>query len=164
MADDNIIVLGFEGKSKAEDMLSLFEQWAEQGWITIEDAVVAVRGPGQEVEIKQTQSLTGKFAARGTGLGLAAGLLLGGPIGGLVAGATIGAIAGKMKDIGIDDDFVREATAALRPDSSALFLMGRTDDPERFYQELKPHKAIVASTSLSPEQERQLRDALAEEE
>jgi uncharacterized membrane protein len=164
MADNNIIVLGFEGKTKAEDMLTLFQEWAERGWITIEDAVVAVRGESQEVEIKQTKSVTGKYAARGTGIGLAAGLVLGGPIGGLVAGTAIGAIAGKMKDIGIDDDFVREATGVLRPDSSALFLMGRAEDPERFYAELKPHKAIVATTSLSPEQERRLRDALAEEE
>jgi uncharacterized membrane protein len=164
MADSNIIVLGFEEQTKAEDMLTLFRDWEEQGLITIEDAVVAVRGKSQDVEVKQTRSVTGKYAARGTGIGLAAGLLLGGPIGGLVAGTAIGAIAGKMKDIGIDDDFVREATGALRPESSALFLMGRAEDPERFYQELKPHKAIVATTSLSPEQERRLRDALQDEE
>ena len=93
--ENNVIVLGFEGQTTALDMLSLFETFQEKGIIELEDAVVATRGVTDKVEIKQTQSVTGKFTLRGTGIGLLAGVLLGGPIGGLVAGATIGAIAGK---------------------------------------------------------------------
>lgn len=160
---NNIIVLGFEGVSTAEDMLSTFELMQEQGIITLEDAVIATRATGGHVEIKQTHSETGKFALRGSGVGLLAGLLLGGPIGGLVAGATIGAIGGAMKDQGIDDAFIRQISEALVPDSSALFLMGRAEDADRFYKEIKPFKAMVATTTLSEEQERMLKDALAEE-
>jgi uncharacterized membrane protein len=161
--ESNIIVLGFEGESTAEDMLSTFTDMQERGLVTIEDAVVATRGPGSNVEVRQTHSVTGKYAVRGTGIGLLAGLLLGGPIGGLVGGAAIGAIAGALKDQGIDDKFINDITKALRPNSSALFLMGKADDPEAFLKELKPLKALVATTTLSEEKERRLKEALAEE-
>ena len=161
--ESNIIVLGFESESAAEDMLSTFMHLQEQGLVTMEDAVIATRGPGRDVEIKQSHSETGKYALRGTGIGLLAGLLLGGPIGGLVAGATIGAISGAMKDSGIDDKFIQQASGALSPNSSALFLMGKAEDPDKFYDEIKPFKAIVATTTLSAEQERRLKEALAEE-
>ena len=83
------------------------------GLITIEDAVIASRGVGQNVEIKQTQSVTGKYTLRGSGIGLLAGFLLGGPIGGLIGGTAVGAISGALKDIGIDDKFIREASEML---------------------------------------------------
>ena len=42
--------------------------------------------------------------------------------------------------------------------------MGKADDPEKFFEELKPFKALVATTSLSAEQEIRLKKTLAEEE
>ena len=71
--------------------------------------------------------------------------------------------ASAMKDLGIDDKFIQDATKALPPNSSALFLMGRAEDPERFYEALGPYKATVATTTLSPEQEQRLKRVLAEE-
>ena len=161
--ESNIIVLGFDNEFAAEEMLSTFELMQEQGLVTIDDAVIATRGTGTGVDIKQTRKLTGKYAARGTGIGLLAGLLLGGPIGGLAAGATIGAIAGAMKDNGINDKFIRQTSEALSPNSSALFLMGKADDPDKFLQELEPFKALVATTTLSEEAEKRLKQTLAEE-
>ena len=162
--EGNIIVLAFEGASTAENMLTNFEEMQEKGWLTIEDAALATCSPSRNVEIKQTQSLTGKYTARGGGIGLLAGLLLGGPIGGLVGGTIVGAIAGALKDYGIDDKFIQEITEALKPDSSALFLMGEAHEPESVLEELRPFKAVVASTTLAPEQENRLKKALAEEE
>jgi uncharacterized membrane protein len=162
--ENNVIVLGFEGQTTALDMLTLFETLQEKEILVIEDAVIATRGVSDKVEIKQTQSVTGKFTLRGTGIGLLAGVLLGGPIGGVVAGATIGAIAGKMKDIGIDDKFIKETSRALGPNSSALFLMGHALDRDKFMEEIRPFKAVVASTTLSPEQEKELQAALKREE
>lgn len=161
--ESQIIVLGFEGEATAETMLAVFEDMEDRGLVTIEDAVVAFRKGAAPVEIKQTQSVTGKYALRGTGIGLLAGLLLGGPVGGLVGGAAIGAITGALKDLGIDDKFIRDVTEAMRPDSSTLFLMGKAKDPAKFLEELKPFKAVVATTTLSEEQEKQIRAALAQE-
>ena len=162
--DSNIVVLRFDGKSQAENMLSIFDDMQERGIVTLEDAVIASRGPGDNIEIEQTQSVTGKYTLRGSGIGLLAGLLLGGPVGGLVGGTVAGAVAGAMKDVGMDDKFIRETSEMLTPGSSALFLMGKADDPDKFLDELRPFKALVATTSLSAEQENRLKRTLAEEE
>jgi uncharacterized membrane protein len=162
--DSRIVVLRFDSEIQAEDMLSVFDDLQKRGIVTLEDAVVASRGSGDHVEIKQSQSVTGKYTLRGGGIGLLAGLLLGGPIGGLVGGTVVGAVAGALKDVGMDDKFIRQTSEMLTPNSSALFLMGKADDPVKFFDELKPFKALVATTSLSAEQENRLKRTLAEEE
>jgi len=173
--ENSLIVLAFEEEpfnvedafsttTKAEGFLENILMWQEQGLVDIEDAVVALRGKGGKLKIKQTKSLGGKYALRGSGIGLLAGLLLGGPIGGLAVGAGIGAISGKMKDIGIDDKFINEISEGLAPNTSGLFLLGKSNDPDKFLEQIRPFKAFVATTSLDPEREKALRDALKREE
>jgi uncharacterized membrane protein len=112
---------------------------------------------------RQTHSEKGKFALRGSGIGLLAGLLVGGPIGGLVGGAAVGVIAGALKDYGIDDDFIEEVSESLKPDSSALFLMVSNAKAEETLERLKPFKAKVLNTTLSEEQEQKLKEVLEKE-
>ncbi len=159
----NLVVLAFEGEHTAENMLVDFQQMEEEGLLEMEDVVIASRGQGKHVSIKQTHSETGKLTLRGGGIGLAAGLLLGGPIGGLVAGTAIGAIAGSLKDYGIDDHFIKDVEGYLRPDTSALFLLGEAQEAEKVLERLQPFKAKVLKTTLTDKQERRLRDTLAEE-
>ena len=159
-----IVVLGFEDQFAAEDMLGILGKLQEEGLIELEDAVVASRRSGAEVQIKQTHSETGKFALRGTGIGLLAGLLLGGPILGLAGGAAIGAIAGSMKDQGIDDKFIREVSEWVQPGTSALFLMVKEAKADKVHEQLKPFKAKVLTTTLPEESEQRLKRTLAEEQ
>lgn len=168
---NNIVVLGFENRYGAEAMLENLEKWQEEGLIEVEDAVIASAGPDGKVEIQQTQrSEEGKFALRGGGVGLLAGALLGGPILGLVAGVAAGAFKGKRadklaaKEHGLDDDFVGVTSGWVRPERSALFLLVKQANAEELRARLQPLKAIVLTTTLAPEQEAQLRQALAEEE
>ena len=174
--DYNIIVLMFEEEepvafgdpafkhTKADNMLENVQMWQDQGLYELADAVIATCNPSGDVNIKQTQSVTGKYSLRGSGIGLLAGVLLGGPIGGLVGGAAVGAIAGKMKDIGIDDKFIKEVTKGLRPNTSALFLMGKALDQEKMMEEIRPFKATIASTTLPAEREKELQALLRREE
>jgi len=164
---NNIVVLGFENRYGAEAMLDDVHRWQEEGLIEVEDAVLAVAEADGQVEIQQThRSESGKFALRGGGVGLVAGALLGGPILGLFAGVTAGALKGRGRDkvYGLDDDFVRAASGWVRPERSALFLLVRGADAERLRAELGPLTATVLTTTLDPEQERLLRQVLAEEE
>jgi len=158
--DNQMIALGFEGQATAEKMLGQVQTWQERGIIKLDDVVVASRGQEAKVDIHQTRTLTGKYAVRGGGLGLLAGLLLGGPVGGLVAGAAAGAIAGKRKDIGIDDHLIKEVSDELRPDTSILFLLGKSVDSKRLGQELSSLDASVITTSLSEVQQDRLKQLL----
>ena len=104
------------------------------------------------------------IAKIGAGAGIFAGLLLGGPIGGLAAGAAIGAITGKMKDYGIDDKFIKEISAGLGYNSSAIFLLVKEARGEEVMERLKPYKGVVLSTTLAPEAQARLEQALSKEE
>lgn len=158
-----VVVLGFDNQYAAEGMLESITKMQEEGLIELEDAVIASRGPGTQVEIQQTRSETGKFALRGTGIGLLAGLLLGGPILGLAGGAAIGAISGAMKDHGLDDKFVNQVSEWVRPNTSALFLLVKEAKGEEVLARLKPFKAKILTTTLSDEQEKRLKEILAKE-
>ena len=160
--ESRIVVLGFDNQYAAEGMLEDLHRMQDEGLIDLEDAVVASRGVGTRVEIKQTRSATGKYTGRGTGIGLLAGLLLGGPIVGLVGGAAIGAIVGGLKDYGIDDKFIDEVSEWVAPNSSALFLLVREARAEEVLKRLKPWKANVLTTNLPEESEKRLQETLAE--
>lgn len=159
----NIIGLAFEGRETAKGWLKDLEKLAEEGHIEILDAVLVSRGVGDHVEMKQTQSMKGKYAKRGTGIGFLAGLLLGGPILGAAGGAAVGAITGSMKDIGIDDQFIAEIAQGIGPNSSMLFLMTQNAD-EKVINYLKHFKAQVLTTTLPPEEEARLQKLLESEQ
>jgi uncharacterized membrane protein len=164
----NIVVLGFDSQYGAEAMLGDVGRWQEEGLIEVEDAVIAFANPDSRVEIRQThRSEKGKFVLRGGGVGLVAGALLGGPILGLVAGLTAGALKGKRKDKkepGLDEEFVKEVSTWVRAGRSALFLLVKQANAEELRVKLRPLKATILTTTLPPERERDLRQALAEEE
>jgi uncharacterized membrane protein len=160
----NIVVLGFKEQYGAEGMFKNIQTWQEEGLIELEDAVVASRGVGGDVQIEQTHKLGGRFALRGGGAGLLAGLLLGGPVLGLVAGAAAGGIASALKDYGLDDNFVKEVSQWVQPETSALFLLVKEAKADEMLEKLRPYGAIVLTTTLAPEQEKRLRRVLAEEE
>jgi len=173
--ENHIIVLAFEEEpnnieaafsqpTKAENFLETVLEWQESGLVELEDVVVVMRGVGEEVKIKQTQSLSGKYALGGAGIGLLAGMLIGGPIGGVVVGSVVGAISGKMKDLGIDNDFIEQTSQGLPPNSSALFLLGKSTDREKMLEKLRPYKAFVAVTTLDEDKAKALKQALSREE
>jgi len=161
--ENALIAIAFDGQFTAEGMLEHLEKMQKEGILKLADAVIAFRGQSANIEIKQTHSVTGKSSLKGSGVGLLAGMLLGGPILGLAAGAAVGAIAGKMKDYGIDDDFINSVSKSLGPDSSAIFLMVEEVDGPEVLKRLKPYKGTVLSASLTPEQQKRLEDALSEE-
>ena len=162
----NLHVLMFEDQDGAENFLENVTNWEEQGLFTVVDAVTAKRGPGSNVEVEQTNRPGRKLAGPGAGIGLIAGILLGGPIGGLAAGAAIGGITGSMRKNGIDSKLVDQVNDGLAPNTSALFLMTQDgqDNLDQVLDELRPHKARLASSTLAPEQEALIRAALAREE
>lgn len=160
----NVTALLFDDPAGAENMLENVKTWQEKGLVTVVDAVIATRDSGNDINVQQTHKLTGKYALGGSGIGLLAGLLLGGPIGGLVGGAAVGAITGALRDYGIDDKFIKQAVQSMQPNSSALFLMTQDGKQDELLNELRPHKAAIISTTLPPEQEKRLRQALEREE
>jgi len=164
-----LVVVGFEDPNEADRALTELSRLRKEYLIDLEDAVVAIRDSEGKLRLKQSVDLVGVGAASGTLWGAmwgsVVGLLFLNPLIGLAAGAAMGAgagaLSGKLADYGIDDDFIRSIGQTLQPNTSALFLLVRKVQPERVLNELKNFRGKVIRSSLSPEQEKRLQEALS---
>jgi uncharacterized membrane protein len=164
-----LIVVGFDAPEEADRVLTKLVQLKREYLIDLEDAVVAIRDAGSQVHIKQSISMVGTSAGYGAvsgGLwGTLVGLLFLNPLAGLVVGGAVGAgagaLSGSLVDYGIDDDFIREIGNTLKPGSSALFVLVRKAQPEKVLAELKGVSGRILRSSLSPDQEARLQQALS---
>lgn len=164
-----LIVVGFDDPHEADRALTELSRLQREYLVDLEDAVVAIRAPDGKLRLKQSVDLVGAGAATG-GLwgamwGSLVGLLFLNPLLGLVTGAAFGlgsgALSGALADYGINDDFIRSIGQTLQPNSSALFVLVRKFQPEKVLAELSGFHGKVLRSSLSPDQERRLQEALS---
>jgi len=162
----SLVVLRFDSLDGAEAMRDRMYSLQKRELITLEDAAVVVRDEKGRAKVKQAHSLVGAGALGGAFWGTLIGLLFFAPWLGLVAGAAAGALTGKLGDIGVDDDFIKEVRDAIEPGNSALFLLARDGNVERIEQELSDfaYEFEIIDTNLSPEDDRHLRETFAAEE
>ena len=69
-------------------------------------------------------------------------------------------ITGKLRDIGISDNFMKELGETFKNNTSALFVLVRKVTPEKVLEELKGFKGKVLKTSLAKDKEEELREVL----
>ena len=164
-----LIVIGFEDPNEADRVLTELQRMQKEYLVDLEDAVVVVREADGKPRMKQSVDLVGTGAATG-GLwgamwGTLVGLLFLNPLLGLITGAAFGAgagaLSGGLTDYGIDDNFIRSVGEALKPNTSALFVLVRKVQPEKVLAELSRFHGRVIRSSLSPEQESRLQAALS---
>ena len=82
------------------------------------------------------------------------------PFVGAAVGAAGGAMAGRMRDAGIDDDFIKDARDQITPGTSALFLMSSDAvlDKVKGAFDASGRTAQLIQSNLSDEQEAVLRE------
>jgi uncharacterized membrane protein len=164
-----LVVVGFDGPAEADRALAELVRLQKEYLVDLEDAVVAIRDPGGKLRLKQSVDLVGMGAASG-GLwgamwGSLVGLLFLNPLLGMVTGAAFGAgagaLSGKLSDYGIDDQFIKSIGEQLQANTSALFVLVRKAQPEKVLAELSQFKGRVIRSSLAPDQEKRLQEALS---
>lgn len=82
------------------------------------------------------------------------------PIAGLAIGAGTGALAGKLADVGIDDDTIKQIGQQLQQGKAAVFVLARSATTDRVIEAIKPFNPTVIQTSLSHDREEELVRAL----
>jgi uncharacterized membrane protein len=165
----DLIVVGFDTPDEADKVLVKLAGLKKEYLIDLEDAVVVVRDEAGKVHLKQSLNLT----AVGASTGLLSGALWGGLVGllflnplagfaiGGAVGAGAGALSGSLSDYGIDDNFIKSLGETIPNNSSALFVLVRKVQPEKVMAEFQGLRGRVLKTSLSPEQEKRLQEALS---
>jgi uncharacterized membrane protein len=161
----NLIVLGFDGKHTADEVLNTLRSLQKEYLIDLEDSCVVERETDGKVNIKQAVNLTALGAAaggsRGALWGALVGLLFLNPLAGMaigaITGAGAGALAGSLAKYGINDEFIKGLSKTIPPGSSALFVLVKSVTEDKVLAEIKPYNPRVLKTSLSNEAEQKLR-------
>jgi uncharacterized membrane protein len=99
-------------------------------------------------------------AASGGMWGALIGLLFLNPLLGAAIGAGAGALSGRFNDVGINDDFMKEAAGALKPGQAALCVLVRQVTADKVLPAMASFGGKVLSTNLTNEQEAKLQEAL----
>ena len=90
------------------------------------------------------------------------GLLFMMPLAGATLGAASGALGGKLADLGINDDFMRQAARTLQSGNAALFLLIRKMTTDKMLAALRGVGGTVMRSSFDETKEEALREALAD--
>lgn len=155
----SLIVLTFGDTEQAGQAFHALREAQSNGYAKIDDSAVIVKNADGKVEVKNQMDTGVKWGAVGGG---ALGLMLAGiffPLAGLALGAVAGGLLGKMANLGVDKQFVKEVTEKLQPGSSALFVIG-SGNPDVIAAALRPFEGTVYQTNVSTEALEALQDAL----
>lgn len=155
-----LIVVGYDNPYEAEEVRLKLLKMQRDYLIDLEDAVVAVKQADGSVKLNQIHHLTAMGAVSGGFWGALVGLLFLNPLLGAAVGAGAGAISGALADVGINDDFMKNLAGALKPGSSALFILLRKATPDKALEELRGVGGKIVQTSLTHEDEDRLQAAL----
>ncbi len=157
-----LVVIGYDDVHKAEEVRLTLIKLQKEYLIDLEDAVIAVKKPDGKIKLHQMWDATSYGAVSGTFWGMLIGALFLSPFFGAAIGAASGAISGALTDVGINDDFMKQLSEALKPGSSALFVLIRKVTLDKVLEELKGTGGTVIKTSLNHENEEKLQAALNE--
>lgn len=165
----DLVCIAFKGRDTADQVLNDLRSMQKAHLVDLEDACVVTRDQEGKLHLKQAVNLVATGAISGGTWGALWGTLVGilfmNPLAGLVIGAAAGAgggaLSGALVDYGINDDFIKSLGEQICPDSSALFVLLRKVTLDKVMPELGKYEGTVIRTSLSNEQERELREALS---
>ena len=87
------------------------------------------------------------------------GMIFLNPLLGFALGAGAGALSGYLRDIGINDDFMKKLGSELKPGGAAVFVLVRKATGDKVLERLKDFTGTgtVLQTSLSKDNEEELR-------
>ena len=158
-------VLKFNDPYGADKVLIALQGMEERQMITLEDAAVVSWPQGnKKPKTRQLHSTAGAGATWGALWGFLFGLIFFVPFLGAAIGAGTGALSGSLADVGIRDDFINEVRDKVTEGTSALFaLTSGATAVDKVVDELKQYDFEIISTNLPEEQEKQLREAFAQE-
>ena len=140
--------------------------------VELDDAVAVIVDAQGRAHLRQSSDLTSEGALDGALIGVLAGIVLtlpfpflapvtlaGGAVGSVI-GAITGGIVGHYSDIGIDDAFVRDVSAKLPPESSALFVLVEDEHAKKALGELAKYGGDLLTSDLADADAEKLRSAL----
>jgi len=158
----DLVVIAFPTEAKAEEVRQKLLAMQKEYLIELGDAAIAVKDAEGRIKLNQLINTTAVGAVSGTFWGTLIGLIFLMPLAGAALGAASGTLGGYLTDVGIDDKWMKETAAAIRPGTAALFLLVRKVTADKVLEGLKGEGGTVLKTSLDHTKEAALQAALAD--
>jgi uncharacterized membrane protein len=161
-----LTVWKFDTPDGADNALAKVQQLQREQLLEVLDGAIVTYPQGaKKPKTRQLHNPTANFALGGAFWGMLFGLIFFIPLLGLAIGAGMGALMGALTDVGIDDNFVKQAREKITPGTSALFLYTGAVVQDKVLAEFKelPGNPELMQSNLSMDQEAKLREAFAEE-
>lgn len=156
----DLVFIAFPDEQRAEEIRQRVLGLQREYLIEIGDAVVVVKDTEGRIKLNQLVNTTAAGAVSGALWGTLIGFIFLMPLVGTAIGAASGALGGKLTDVGIDDNFMKEAAAALLPGTAGLFLLIRKMTTDKVLADLRGIGGTVMRTSLDDKAEAALREAI----
>jgi uncharacterized membrane protein len=156
----DLVAVAYPDLDTARAVMDRLRQAQTEHLLELDDAVIVERRDDGKIKLHQSLSTAGAGAAGGALWGGLIGLIFLAPLLGMAIGAAAGGAAGALTDIGVDDRFMKELGDKLEPGSAAVFVLVRRVTADKVLENIE-HPGEVLKTSLSQENEDQLREALA---
>jgi uncharacterized membrane protein len=156
-----LVAVAYPDLGTAEQVRGELVQATKERILSLEDAVLVEHRSDGKIKLHQAMSTSGAGAAGGALWGGLIGLIFLAPLFGMAVGAASGALAGKATDAGVNDRFMKDLGEALPPGGAALIALGRTDARDKLIERVRPYGGEIIQTSLSKDEEDQLRAAMA---
>jgi uncharacterized membrane protein len=159
----DLVVIRFDDEHTAFEMRTALAKLQKVYLIEMEDVVVVIKNDKGKVKLHQAVNLTAASAVGGAFWGMLIGTIFFNPLVGAAVGAGAGALSGKLRDIGISDNFMKELAETLRNNTSALFVLVRKVTPDKVLEALKGFEDKILKTSLTADREEELREVLEQD-
>jgi uncharacterized membrane protein len=155
-----LVAIEFKDEHTAFAVRAELAKMQKEYLIDMKDVVVVTKDEKGKVKLHQAVNLTAAGAVSGSFWGMLIGVLFLNPLLGVAVGAGAGALSGKLADIGIDDNFMKEFSNDFVPGASALFVLFRQATADKVLERLQGFKGKVLKTNLSIDSEKRLRQVL----
>lgn len=157
-----LVAVLFNDETTAFEMRTALVKMQKEHLIELEDSVVVTKDQKGRTRLDQAVNLTSAGAWGGGFWGMLIGLIFLNPLLGAAVGAGVGALSGRMTDLGLDDQMMKDLAASFKPGTSALFVLIRKATADKVLDGLKEFagKGKVFKTSLNKEDETALRQSL----
>ncbi|PRY19788.1 putative membrane protein [Aliiruegeria haliotis] len=163
----NLVALMMDDVETARKARDELANMSRDSLVRLEDAVVAYKDTNGDVKLDQAVNLTATGALGGAWwglfLGAVFGLVAGVPaamLAGAAGGAAGGALGGAFSDAGVSDEMMKETSAALDDGKAILFVLGRTEAPEKVAERLRTYGGTVVTSNLPKEIDEKINNAL----
>ena len=163
-SDEHLWAVAYDDTERANRVR---DEIVRLGWdenrLLLEDVAVVVRHPNGSYTLDRQPFPSAANVLGASAVGFIAGLVLGVPMIGAAIGAMVGGAgtALSVTSAGISKDFMAEAQEAMKPGTSALFVLDAGGDMEVILYAIRGLGGTVLKTNVDTERARLIQSTLA---